>query len=65
MLEGSNTLGFILGSENIIIWTKLFTGTVPVIKNYVTGTVPANRSYITGTVKKRLRSKNNVHSHRP
>ena len=36
----------------ICYWTKLFTGTVPAIKNYVTGTVPANKSYVTGTVKK-------------
>ena len=28
----------------IIIWTKLFTGTVPANKNYITGTVPANKS---------------------
>jgi hypothetical protein len=25
-------------------WTKLFTGAVPAIKNYVTGTEPANKS---------------------
>ena len=28
----------------------LFTGTVPVNKNYRTGTVPVNKSYPTGTV---------------
>ena len=35
----------------IILWTKLFKGTVPANKNYVTGTVPANKDYVTGTVK--------------
>ena len=28
----------------------LFTGTVPVNKNYPTGTVPVNKNYPTGTV---------------
>ena len=41
----------------IILWTKLFTGTVPANKNSVTGTVPANKNYVTGIVKKWLCSK--------
>ena len=34
----------------IILWKCLFTGTVPVNKNYRTGTVPVNKNYPTGTV---------------
>ena len=31
------------------IWKWLFTGTVPVTKNYPTDTVPVNKNYPTGT----------------
>ena len=35
---------------HIYVWKCLFTGTVPVNKNYPTGTVPVNKIYPTGTV---------------
>ena len=48
----------IFGSKKIVnpkiwskkIWKCLFTGIVPVDKNYPTGTVPVNKNYRTGTV---------------
>ena len=36
--------------SSLYVWKCLFTGTVPVNKNYRTGTVPVNKNYPTGTV---------------
>ena len=35
---------------SIHLWKRLFTGTVPVNKEYLTGTVPVNKEHLTGTV---------------
>ena len=39
-----------IGNPHKKLWKCLFTGTVPVNKNYRTGTVPVNKNYPTGTV---------------
>ena len=36
--------------NTLILWKRLFTCTVPVIKAYLTGTVPFDNIHLTGTL---------------